>query len=75
MRIRRKGNPKLKIIEENHKNWICDVVYNITQVQISNRSSYKKAWNKQKEAVSYMRGNITENVSVGKRNSNVLFQI
>jgi hypothetical protein len=60
MRIRRTENPKLKIIEENHMTWICDVIYNVTCVQISNRNSYKKAWNKQKE--SYMRGNITENV-------------
>jgi hypothetical protein len=72
MRIRRTGNPKLKIIDENHKKWVCDEVYNVTQVQISNRNSYKKAWNKQ-ETVSYMRGNITENVFVRKRNSNVLF--
>jgi hypothetical protein len=42
--------------------WICDVIYNVTCVQISNRNSYKKAWNKQKEAVSYMRRNVTENV-------------
>jgi len=29
-RIRRTGNPKLKIIEENYMKWICDVIYNVT---------------------------------------------